>query len=120
MTIYVDPLFQAGIEKNEAARQVGERHNHQWCHLYAYPVTIANLEELHDLAWRIGLKRSWFQAKGSLPHYDLVPTKRSLAVANGAQEISTYGMLKHLKEHRSTLKAAREATTDERLSNKPD
>lgn len=113
MTIYVDPLFQAGQEANEAARAVGERHNHQWCHLYAYPVTEEGLEELHKLAKAIGLKRSWFQTSGVLPHYDLVPTKRALAVKKGAQEISTYGMLTHLKGHQATLRAAREAARNE-------
>jgi hypothetical protein len=44
------------------------------------------LEELHAMALRIGLKRSWFQPSPTLNHYDLVPSKRILALRNGAQE----------------------------------
>jgi hypothetical protein len=48
------------------------------CHL-----TADSLEELHELAGRIGLKRSWFQNK-SVPHYDLTKSKREAALAAGA------------------------------------
>ena len=41
--------------------------------------------ELHALADRIGLKRSWFQDTGhGLPHYDLTDGKRAQALAAGA------------------------------------
>jgi hypothetical protein len=42
------------------------------------------LEELHEMADKIGLKRSWFQGKASTPHYDLIESKRELALKNGA------------------------------------
>lgn len=45
-----------------------------------------DLDELHAMARRIGLKRSWFQDK-RFPHYDLTASKRALAVAAGAVEI---------------------------------
>lgn len=54
------------------------------CHL----VTDGPLEELHAFAVRIGLKREWFQDHPKLPHYDLTPGRRALALANGAQEIA--------------------------------
>jgi hypothetical protein len=54
-----------------------------WCHLW----TDSNIEELHNLALKIGLKRSWFQDKKRFPHYDLVPSKRKLAIENGASRI---------------------------------
>lgn len=44
-------------------------------------------EELHDFAVKIGLKREWFQ-QGSVPHYDLVPSRRQAAVDLGAQELT--------------------------------
>ncbi len=54
-----------------------------YCHVMA-----DELDQLHAMADKIGLKRSWFQNKrGSTPHYDLAPSKRALAVANGAVEI---------------------------------
>lgn len=44
------------------------------------------LEELHAFAARLGLRRRWFQNK-RLPHYDLAPSKRRLAVSLGAIEL---------------------------------
>lgn len=44
------------------------------------------VEELHTMADRIGLKREWFQPRPehSINHYDIVPTKRALAIKYGA------------------------------------
>jgi hypothetical protein len=43
-------------------------------------------EELHEMAARLGLKRAWFQEppKASVPHYDLTPSRRALAIRYGA------------------------------------
>lgn len=46
-----------------------------------------DIDALHEMADRIGLKRAWFQEQGSFPHYDLTASKRRLAVAAGAIEI---------------------------------
>lgn len=46
-------------------------------------LTADTLEELHAFARRIGLKRAWFQDK-RVPHYDLSPGKRELALKHGA------------------------------------
>lgn len=43
-----------------------------------------NLDELHEFAERLGLKRSWFQDAGALPHYDVTLTKRKKALTAGA------------------------------------
>lgn len=50
------------------------------CHL----TTDGPLEELHEFAARLGMKRSWFQEHPYAPHYDLVPTRRALALELGA------------------------------------
>jgi hypothetical protein len=45
------------------------------------------IEELHDFAARLGLRRSWFQSKPGRPdhdHYDLTASKRALALELGA------------------------------------
>jgi hypothetical protein len=47
----------------------------------------SDLEELHAMADRIGLKRSWFQGDKSFAHYDVMASKRRLAIAWGAVEI---------------------------------
>lgn len=75
--IYVDELFTA-TPRTEQAR----RHGTQWCHM----TCDGDLEELHRMAERIGLKRAYFQPQHLLPHYDLTPSKRALAVRYGAQE----------------------------------
>jgi hypothetical protein len=85
MTVYVDAVTaypDAMIAP--AAKHAGDKWSHMWCD--------GDLEELHAMAARIGLKRAWFQqtsqGKSSLPHYDLVPSKRRLAVEAGAVEMS--------------------------------
>lgn len=45
-----------------------------------------DLEELHEFAEFIGLKREWYQGN-QFPHYDLTRGKRSQAIRNGAEEL---------------------------------
>lgn len=46
-------------------------------------------EELHQMADRIGVARRWHQRPGtSHSHYDICRSKRALAVAAGAKEIT--------------------------------
>jgi len=52
------------------------------CHLMA-----DSLDELHDMAARLGLKRRWFQDDPRLPHYDLTTRRRAAAVHLGAREV---------------------------------
>lgn len=47
-----------------------------------------DLQELHDFAASIGLKRAWFQNKPTHPHYDLSLGKRTTAIRNGATEVA--------------------------------
>lgn len=47
------------------------------CHMVS-----RDLDELHEMADRIGVKRKWFQGD----HYDISLTKRRLAVEHGAKE----------------------------------
>lgn len=54
----------------------------RWCHM----ATDGPLEELHELARRLGLKPEWFQDHKRCPHYDLTPAKRVTAVRLGACE----------------------------------
>jgi hypothetical protein len=49
-----------------------------WCHM----VSDRSVDELHAFASEIGLRRGWFQG-GRLPHYDLRPSGRRLAVCRG-------------------------------------
>jgi hypothetical protein len=54
-------------------------------------------DELHEFAEKLGLKRSWCQEKKRFRHYDLVRSKRELAIKNGAKELSLKEWLKKLR-----------------------
>jgi len=51
----------------------------KWSHMW----TDGPIEELHEFADKLGLKRSWFQNKKRFPHYDVVPSKRAMALGMG-------------------------------------
>jgi hypothetical protein len=71
MAIYIDSLQRYGTGL--------------WCHM----ATDGSLDELHAFAAKIGLKRAWFQDHARVPHYDLRPGKRLLAVKAGAIQVSS-------------------------------
>lgn len=70
MSVYIDKL------RNYSGKG-------QWCHMIA-----DTPDELHLMADRIGMKRQWFQNHPKHPHYDLRPSMRKKAIANGAVELS--------------------------------
>jgi hypothetical protein len=73
--IYVDPLMRHGWKMY--GREIRS------CHLFT---DSQDLEELHRLAEKIGMKRRWHQAT-RIPHYDLTPLRRNAAIAAGALEV---------------------------------
>jgi len=53
------------------------------CHL----LSDSSLDELHNFANKLSLKRVWFQnKKNSTPHYDISKSKRKTAIKLGAIE----------------------------------
>ncbi len=52
-----------------------------------------DLNELHKMAERIGLKREWFQ-NHSIPHYDISLSKKGLAISYGAKEVSSKELIR--------------------------
>lgn len=72
MTVYVDE-FRFWAPTNIRCFKNGS------CHM-----TADSLEELHEFASKLGLKRSWFQARSTMPHYDLTENKREQALKLGA------------------------------------
>ena len=77
MTVYVDDM------RAPLGRMI-------LCHMIA-----DTSDELHAMAARIGVSSKWCQFRGTRKeHYDICLSKRSLAVAAGAQEIT----------HRETVK----------------
>lgn len=81
--IYIDALKACTPKK-------GWRWNSS-CHMFA-----DSLEELHEFAERIGMRRAWFQNK-KLPHYDLTANRRQLALRNGAIEVDIAWVKQRLK-----------------------
>lgn len=65
-----------------------------WSHLAA-----TTIEELHEFAKSIGLKREWFQDKPGHPHYDLKGTMIDRAKQRGATEVQRKELLKFLREN---------------------
>ena len=75
MTVYVDqPLYKYG-------RMI-------MCHMAA-----DTLEELHAMADQVGVARRWFQDKPRFQHYDICKSKRAMAVASGAVEVTPREMV---------------------------
>lgn len=71
------------------------------CHMLADTV-----EELHEMADKIGLKRKWFQnEEGSTPHYDICQAKRMIALQNGAIEADRRKVVELIRKHRGPCPA---------------
>ncbi len=81
--IYIDALQDCTPKK-------GWRWN-QFCHMFADSV-----EELHEFAAKIGMKKAWFQNR-KLPHYDLTAKRRKLALSLGAQEVDRAWLKERLR-----------------------
>lgn len=65
-------------------------------------LTADTLDELHAFAVRIGMRRSWFQGDGLVPHYDLTPGRHRAALAAGAVFVAA-------KEQARRRRASRDA-----------
>ena len=78
--IFVDQIKNYSLSSIKGR---AKRYGCSWCHMW----TDGDIEELHEFAEKIGMKRSWFQDK-SLKHYDLTAARRALAIDNGAKECS--------------------------------
>ncbi len=80
MTVFVDTLRP--YTKRTSSKRFG---NGNWsCHL----ACDGDLGELHRFAQSIGVKPYRFQNK-RIPHYDLTPQERALAVLAGAEQVSS-------------------------------
>lgn len=74
-----------------------QTHNNKyknWCHM----VTDGNTEELHIFAEKIGLRRAYYQNKNKRnPHYDLSPTKQTMAISLGAIRVANEKLIEILR-----------------------
>jgi hypothetical protein len=93
MTVYVDAI-RSFTPRDPATRRAGTR----WCHMFSDQV---DTQELHQLAQRIGLKSEWFQnAPNKLPHYDLTPRRRAMALEFGAVHATRAVVVAAIRAHR--------------------
>ncbi len=76
MTVYVDDM------KVKYGRMI-------MCHMVA-----DTINELHEMADKIGIKRKWFQDKPNHPHYDISLGRKRLAIQYGAKEITIKEIVK--------------------------
>lgn len=66
------------------------------CHMLA-----DTTEELLEMADKIGVDRKWLQRPGQLgEHFDICKSKRALAVAAGAQEVTIQGVMDLMRRKR--------------------
>lgn len=71
-----------------------QKTNRGWCHMFS-----ADSDALHIMAYKLGLKRSWYQEQNkNFPHYDLSPAKRRLAIQLGAEPVTNYKMVELVRE----------------------
>ncbi len=92
MTVYVDETRKY---PRLAIQSRARRHGVLWCHMFS---DNPDKSELHTIARRIGHKRAWFQDQHKkyhwMHHYDLVPTRRELAIRAGAVEIDLKDLIR--------------------------
>lgn len=58
--------------------------------------------ELVAMVKKIGVAPKWFQAKASVPHFDICKAKRALAVAAGAIELERREYVEAMKRIRAS------------------
>lgn len=64
-----------------------------WCHMWS-----TDLDALHGMARRIGMRREWFQGppKATWLHYDVTAERRARAIGLGAVVTDKYGAREHV------------------------
>jgi hypothetical protein len=67
------------------------------CHL----ISDESESELLDFAAGIGVPLGWYQARATVPHFDLSPGWRAKALAAGARDVDRTGMVEGMRQWRS-------------------
>lgn len=70
------------------------------CHMFA-----DTQAELHEMAAKLGLKRSWYQRGSVLAHYDVCLTKRNEAIRRGAILVGRQFLIERIRASREWKEA---------------
>lgn len=73
--------------------------NKNWPYDSAAHLFADDIEELHEFAKCLGLKRGWFQSN-NVPHYDLTNNKRIQALKLGAVPITVRQEVRIIRKQR--------------------
>ncbi|MCC5613255.1 DUF4031 domain-containing protein [Nostoc sp. CHAB 5834] len=103
MTVYVDALMDWGWKLRG--------HMTKSCHMFSVST---DLEELHQVAQKIGMKREWFQPHRVAPHYDLNPARRADALKLGVVELGRKESSKVWAARRAAVAGQQTANTTAR------
>lgn len=81
-------------------------------------ITDATLDELHEFAQSIGLRRAWFQDHPRHPHYDTIaPRMQSRALRAGAKKVSPKEIVRILTKVRISIDAMAAAANSQHSEN---
>lgn len=89
MTVYVDDMHKISMGKYGRMKM---------SHMIA-----DTIDELHDMAEKIGIQRKWFQCppRASYPHYDICIAMRKKAIEiYGAKEVTMKELVKIIQAKR--------------------
>jgi hypothetical protein len=95
MSVYVDKIR----DFSNTVKGYAKRRCSWWSHMIA-----DNEEKLDTFATKIGLKHEWGQHRERPDrfHYDVIPSKRALAIKHGAIEISNLELIEIRKRQNKT------------------
>ena len=89
--IYVDEIIDWG----DIAREKGLKWT-RWCHMWADSPL-----ELREMAQLLRLRPEWIQYPNTHEeHFDLIPSKRTLAIKYGAKPVDLYQLAKDFNERK--------------------
>lgn len=88
--IYVDKLRIVSPTKN-------------WKYKKSSHMLADSVEELHEFAKQLGMKREWFQPK-STPHYDLTEKRYKKALELGAKLVDRIELVAIIRKYRENDK----------------
>lgn len=87
MTVYVD----APIWTKAASKQPRKTYSH---------MVADSLQELHEFAAKIGIKKHFFHKHRVASHYDITSDQQVVALSNGAQLVSSTDIVRIGKNQR--------------------